>query len=121
MNVRAKSLVFTGVCGGAIIAVPRGYPDTRQRLANIGARWIVAGGAHRNFDLVPDKEELMGKDEKRWFTLEEVCEVIGVTRSTFDKWRAKGAAPRMLRLPNGSLRIEVEDLNAWLAALPEAA
>jgi excisionase family DNA binding protein len=60
-------------------------------------------------------------DTKRWYTLQEACEIIGVTRSTFDKWRAKGVAPRALKLPNGSLRIEVEDLDAWLAALPVAA
>jgi predicted DNA-binding transcriptional regulator AlpA len=59
--------------------------------------------------------------QKRWYTLVEACEIIGVTRSTFDKWRVKGVAPRALKLPNGSLRIEVEDLEAWLASLPEAA
>lgn len=59
--------------------------------------------------------------DKRWYTVTEACKILGVSRSTLDKWRAKGSAPRMVRLPNGSLRVEAEELDAWMAALPVAA
>lgn len=58
---------------------------------------------------------------KYWYTVTEVCDLMGVTRSTFNKWKAKGEAPRAIRLPNGTLRVEVDDFDAWRAALPEAA
>lgn len=56
-----------------------------------------------------------------WMTLQEVLDVVGVARSTFDDWRAKGAAPRCKKLPNGQLRVRRSDLDTWLEALPEAA
>jgi excisionase family DNA binding protein len=56
-----------------------------------------------------------------WMTLEEVCDEIGVSRSTIDKWRAKGKGPAWRRLPSGRLRIRRQDLDAWLDALPEVA
>ncbi len=37
-----------------------------------------------------------------------------LARSTFDDWRAKGRAPRIIKLPNGQLRVDRVDLNAWL-------
>jgi excisionase family DNA binding protein len=56
-----------------------------------------------------------------WMTLEEVCEEIGVSRSTLDKWRVKGKGPTWRKLPSGRLRIRRQDLDAWLDALPEVA
>ena len=46
-------------------------------------------------------------------------ELNGVARSTFNKWRAVGCAPRSIRLPNGELRIRRSALNAWLAEFEE--
>ncbi len=37
-----------------------------------------------------------------------------LARSTFDDWRAKGRAPRVIKLPNGQLRVARSDLNTWL-------
>jgi hypothetical protein len=37
-----------------------------------------------------------------------------LARSTFDDWRARGVAPNVIKLPNGQLRIDRHDLNAWL-------
>lgn len=37
-----------------------------------------------------------------------------LARSTFDDWRARGVAPRVIKLPNGQIRIDRDDLNAWL-------
>lgn len=37
-----------------------------------------------------------------------------LARSTFDDWRARGVAPKVIKLPNGQLRIDRVDLNAWI-------
>jgi excisionase family DNA binding protein len=54
-------------------------------------------------------------------TIPEVCAELKVSRSTFYDWRAKGRAPRCLRLPNGDLRIRRDDLDAWLAGCADSA
>ena len=51
-------------------------------------------------------------DEK--LTLAEVCAELRIERSTFHDWRAKGRAPRCLKLPNGEIRVTRSDLDAWL-------
>ena len=51
----------------------------------------------------------------------EVCAELGISRSTFYDWRAKGKAPHCFRLPNGELRIRRSDFDKWLASLEEAA
>jgi excisionase family DNA binding protein len=47
-------------------------------------------------------------------TVAELCDELSVARSTFYDWRAKGHAPRCVRLPNGELRIRRSDLDTWL-------
>ena len=54
-------------------------------------------------------------------TLAEVCEELGVSRSTFYDWRAKRRAPRCIKLPNGDLRIRRSDLDHWLDDREDAA
>ncbi|WP_068920877.1 helix-turn-helix transcriptional regulator [Planobispora rosea] len=54
-------------------------------------------------------------------TLAELCDELQISRSTFYDWRAKGRAPRCLKLPNGDLRIRRTDLDRWLSALEDAA
>jgi hypothetical protein len=41
-------------------------------------------------------------------------------KSTFHDWRAKGRAPRCIKLPNGSLRIRRSELDRWLDAREDA-
>lgn len=53
-----------------------------------------------------------GSNEK--LTLAEVCAELRIERSTFYDWRAKGRAPKCLKLPNGEIRITRRDLDAWL-------
>lgn len=48
-------------------------------------------------------------------TLAQLCDELQIARSTFYDWRAKGHAPRCIKLPNGDLRIRRADLEAWLA------
>lgn len=54
-------------------------------------------------------------------TITEVCAELQISRSTFYEWRAKGRAPRCIRLPNGDLRIRRAELERWLDALEDAA
>ena len=52
-------------------------------------------------------------------TVADVIAELGVARSTFNDWRAKGRAPKCLKLPNGELRIRRADLDRWLHDLEE--
>ncbi|MFE0027068.1 helix-turn-helix transcriptional regulator [Amycolatopsis sp. NPDC059021] len=54
-------------------------------------------------------------------TIDQVCTELDVARSTFDDWRAKGTAPRCIKLPNRQLRIRRIDLDSWLESHLEAA
>lgn len=56
----------------------------------------------------------------RHLTIAEICEELGVARSTFYDWRAKGRAPRCIKLPNGDLRIRRAELDRWLEAREQA-
>jgi predicted DNA-binding transcriptional regulator AlpA len=54
-------------------------------------------------------------------TITALCAELKISRSTFYDWRAKGRAPRCMRLPNGDLRILRADLDAWLQTCGEDA
>jgi excisionase family DNA binding protein len=54
-------------------------------------------------------------------TIAQVCQELGVSRSTFYEWRTKGRAPRCIRLPNGEMRIRRAELERWLDAHEEVA
>jgi len=45
--------------------------------------------------------------------LPEVLDEIGLSRSAFYRLRARGKAPRCVRLPNGQIRVRRSDLDAW--------
>ncbi|MGD9525151.1 MAG: helix-turn-helix transcriptional regulator [Dehalococcoidia bacterium] len=54
-------------------------------------------------------------------TVNELCTELGISRSTFYEWRAKGRAPRCIKLPNGEIRIRRTDFENWLDSLEEVA
>lgn len=58
---------------------------------------------------------------RRRLTIAEICADLGVSRSTFYEWRAKGRGPRCLKLPNGDIRINRAEYERWLRSLEEAA
>lgn len=58
---------------------------------------------------------------RKHLTIADVCDELDVARSTFYDWRAKGRAPRCIKLPNGELRIRRGDLDAWLDSCTEEA
>jgi predicted DNA-binding transcriptional regulator AlpA len=54
-------------------------------------------------------------------TITDICTDLGISRSTFYDWRAKGRAPRCIKLPNGDIRINRTEYERWLTTLEEAA
>ncbi|MCM0621961.1 helix-turn-helix transcriptional regulator [Nocardioides bruguierae] len=48
-------------------------------------------------------------------TVPQLCEELGISRSTFYDWRAAHRAPRCIKLPNGAIRVRRTDLDEWLA------
>jgi predicted DNA-binding transcriptional regulator AlpA len=62
-----------------------------------------------------------GTTQRGMLTLADLCTELQISRSTFYDWRAKGRAPRCLKLPNGDLRIRRTDLDRWLTTMEEAA
>jgi excisionase family DNA binding protein len=54
-------------------------------------------------------------------TVRQVCVELQVSRSTFYEWRAKGCAPRCLKLPNGEIRVRRRELERWLEEHEEVA
>jgi predicted DNA-binding transcriptional regulator AlpA len=57
--------------------------------------------------------------KRRNWTVAQFCAEWGITRSTFYDWRAKGRAPRCMKLPNGDLRITPAAYDAWVATCEE--
>ncbi|MEU9185393.1 helix-turn-helix domain-containing protein [Streptomyces sp. NPDC048484] len=53
--------------------------------------------------------------------LREVLKEIDMSRAAFYRMRARGKAPRLQKLPNGELRVNRADLDAWWAACEERA
>jgi len=53
--------------------------------------------------------------------LTDPCAELRIARSTFYEWRAKGRAPRCIKLPNGDLRIRRAELERWLDAHEDVA
>ncbi|MBB4982500.1 putative DNA-binding transcriptional regulator AlpA [Streptomyces sp. SFB5A] len=49
----------------------------------------------------------------RMLTLGETLAELRMSRAAFYRLRARGSAPRCLKLPNGQLRIRRADLDAW--------
>jgi excisionase family DNA binding protein len=54
-------------------------------------------------------------------TIAQLCNELGISRSTFYEWRAKGRAPRCIKLPNGQIRIHRAEFERWLDSLEEVA
>lgn len=44
----------------------------------------------------------------------EACEFVGVSRATLSRWRQDGNGPPFAKLPTGTIRYRLEDVEAWL-------
>ncbi|MEU7132943.1 helix-turn-helix domain-containing protein [Streptomyces sp. NPDC046261] len=53
--------------------------------------------------------------------LSAVLEELDMSRSAFYRLRARGKAPKCIKLPNGQLRFRRRDVDAWFAAHEEPA
>lgn len=60
------------------------------------------------------------KQMHEYLTVGELCDEIKISRSTFRDWRAKGRAPKCLKLPNGQLRFKREDIETWLSEMDKS-
>ena len=69
---------------------------------------------------LPVSEAGGGRGHREQLTVDELCAELKVARRTFYDWRAKGRAPRCMKLPNGDLRIRRTDLDAWMTERMEA-
>ncbi|WP_327328661.1 helix-turn-helix domain-containing protein (plasmid) [Streptomyces sp. NBC_01210] len=49
----------------------------------------------------------------RMLTMVEALAELRMSRAAFYRLRARGNAPRCLKLPNGQIRIRRTDLDAW--------
>ncbi|NDL60837.1 helix-turn-helix transcriptional regulator [Phytoactinopolyspora mesophila] len=59
------------------------------------------------------------RQPRRHLTVADICEELGISRSTFYEWRAKKTAPPCIKLPNGELRVRAADLDAWIESWTE--
>jgi predicted site-specific integrase-resolvase len=57
----------------------------------------------------------------KWLSMDQLCEELGESRDTLNKWKAKGKFPKYLKKPNGRLWFKVEDVYAWLDDLTVSA
>lgn len=55
-----------------------------------------------------------------YMTVADVCDNLGISRSTWDKWRQRRRGPQAIRLPNGELRIRRSEFESWLLSLEVA-
>ncbi|MFE3326044.1 helix-turn-helix transcriptional regulator [Streptomyces sp. NPDC059176] len=56
----------------------------------------------------------MARDQK--LKLSEVLEEVEMSRAAFYRLRARGKAPKLIKLPNGQIRCRRSDLDAWWAS-----
>ncbi|MEV6811807.1 helix-turn-helix domain-containing protein [Micromonospora sp. NPDC051296] len=69
----------------------------------------------------PIRREKAAPRPNRHLTIADVCDDLGISRSTFYDWRAKRKGPPARKLPNGEIRIERRDYETWLESLYEEA
>jgi hypothetical protein len=61
-------------------------------------------------------------DQRILLTLDQVLVELGgpgspLGRSTWQDWQRRGVGPKVIKLPNGQIRVARDDLNAWLEGL----
>lgn len=92
----------------ALFQHPRGARVETARPASF--RMEACGGGAR-----PQASAAVQRALPDKLTVDEVCDELGVAKSSFYDWRQKGRAPRCIRLPNGALRIRRTDFENWLS------
>jgi excisionase family DNA binding protein len=77
------------------------------------ARTAAVTDRHRD----SGKEAGVGGEPDELLTIQEVIAELRVPRSTFYRWRQRGTAPAVMRLPSGAVRIRRTALEQWLRGL----
>jgi excisionase family DNA binding protein len=54
-----------------------------------------------------------------YLSITELCSQLQIARSTLDRWRTLGEAPKSFRLPNGKIRFRQSDVEEWLNELSD--
>jgi excisionase family DNA binding protein len=62
-----------------------------------------------------------GQKHDRLLTMTEVCDLLGISRSTFYDWRQAHRAPPCVVLPNRQIRVRESQLNDWVTQHLESA
>jgi hypothetical protein len=62
------------------------------------------------------------RSSRKMLTVAEILEDLGgpdgpLSRRTWQEWRAKGTAPKCIKLPNGELRVRRSVYERWLESL----
>ncbi|GAB3402900.1 helix-turn-helix transcriptional regulator [Flindersiella endophytica] len=57
--------------------------------------------------------------KEKLITLAELLDMLGIARSSYNDWQAKGRAPRRVKLPNGQIKFRPSDLTRWLESLED--
>ena len=63
----------------------------------------------------------MAGRQPKMLRLPEVLAELDMSRAAFYRMRAKGLAPRSVKLPNGQIRFRQADLDKWLTACEQPA
>lgn len=65
----------------------------------------------------PSRQQAMHNGGDRLLRLNEVCELLGTSRSTVWRWVKEGRLPRPMRLSSGSTRWSSSELARWRSVL----
>lgn len=76
-------------------------------------------GSGRPATTLVDRNRASQKGRTPIMTVDDVCQELGIARSTFYEWLRDGRGPRSYRLPNGARRIFRADVEQWLHGLAE--
>ncbi|MBL7498323.1 DNA-binding protein [Frankia sp. CNm7] len=81
-----------------------------------------AGGGRRLTKPIQAAKQPARTDQRILLTLDQVLAELGgpdgpLSRSTWHDWQIKGTGPKVIKLPNGQVRVARDDLNAWLDGL----
>ncbi|GAB3668980.1 helix-turn-helix domain-containing protein [Actinocorallia lasiicapitis] len=60
----------------------------------------------------------MNPENDEFLTAKQLMSDLGVSRSTFYRWRATGRGPRLHRLPNRQMRFLRSEVIRWIESLP---
>ena len=116
VELNRPSVAFGGCAGGASrVTVKRMNTHTNPQFHPAAPRMAGRPGKHASG---PVTERTLLRDGRadRLLRLEEVLVILGVARSTWDRWRRSGITPPFVHLPNGSIRVWESDLVRWTRA-----